>query len=217
MGEPEAAKDEELLVTDLISEVKEPGEPPAPETIEFPEEIPAPPRVPKAATSLDELEALTSLEPASVDMQDLSKDAFTEEIMPAEEAVAPAAVEIPEISEELPELPGEVAIASDLEADIGDLSDIEFGEAKEIPEAQTAEIPEMDIGDITLPGEAEAPRMREAGPSAEPTDELYDASMPSPVDFDQLEPLEEKRHRLRCCTMKDLVMKGLLAYRKSVN
>ena len=193
MEEPEAAKSEELLdITDLLSEVKEPGEHPVPEMIEFPEEILAPPRVPKAATPLDELEALTSLEPASVDMQDLSKDVFTEEIMPAEEAVAHAAVEIPEISEELPELPGEVAIASDLEADIGDLSDIEFGETKEIPEAQTVEIPEIDLGDITLPGEVEAPRMREAGSPAEPTDDFYDASMPSPVDFDQLEPIEGK-------------------------
>jgi pilus assembly protein FimV len=156
--------------------------------LEFPEEEMAPPEVTpevEVASTLDELEALTSDEPLSVDVQDISEDKFVGEIEEPEEF--PDLEEIGEIPESLDlaeEKPLDISIGDDMEPDIPDLSDISFDEVEEIPEAKDEDIPDIDIGGVYDIDEAE--------------DELLDidAGVPATEDeFDEipsaLEGLEE--------------------------
>lgn len=147
------------------------------------EEVEAPPEEPgeKEYSPLDELDALTEHEPASVDIQDISAESFVGEkkTQPLDEPAEDFGEEL----EGIPEIPerkaGEVKFDTDVEAEVPDLSDLTLKEGEEIPEAADIDIPEIEIGGIP---EAEVGPMKAA---SEEVEELRDEDMPTPLDFDE--------------------------------
>lgn len=120
--------------------------------LEIPEEEAALPEVApgvEVTSTLDELEALTSDEPESVDFQDISEDTFVGEIEEPEEFPDLDAIEeIPESVDLAEEKPLEISIGEEAEPDIPDLSDISLEEVEGIPEARDEDIPDIDIGGV---------------------------------------------------------------------
>ncbi|HOW82479.1 MAG TPA: tetratricopeptide repeat protein [Spirochaetota bacterium] len=128
----------------------------------FAEKFPRKPK--KAATPLDQLDALTAGEPESLDSQDISEERFTDE---AAEEAAPAQAEageqdefadiegidlgepVPEIKPGKKEKPAGVSLEKEAETEIPDLSDISIDDAGSIPEAGVDDIPEIDLGEIS--------------------------------------------------------------------
>lgn len=121
----------------------------------------APPGEPLSA--LDELDALTSEEPESLDDQELADTEFVggDEFEPVEEV--PEEIEeledagVPEIDlddlaapSETVEAPDDTGVAFEqgIESDIPDLSDISFEEGEDIPEAAESDIPDIGFDDI---------------------------------------------------------------------
>ncbi len=194
-------------ITDILEFVEEPAArkpaPEMPEAAEFPaeelesageiampeEELPveaaeAPPvEEIRERTPLEELEGLTSEEPASVDIQDISED-----VVPSgAEARAPMAEEaleeIPEFAaEEAAELP-EVRIEREVDLEVPDLSDISLKESAEIPVAGMEEIPEIGAGEIPEMEEPLPRPTKAAPPLEEVPDEYRLEDIPSPLEF----------------------------------
>jgi len=137
------------------------------------------------ATTLDELDALTSEEPDSIDLQDITRDRYVEE----GEDLAPPAPEMEEIGDiEAEEIPPAVSITDEMETDIPDLSDISLDEVSEIPEARDEDIPEIDLGDITDIGREEA--ISEIAPALEEEEER--AEIPTALEgLEKIEGIED--------------------------
>jgi tetratricopeptide (TPR) repeat protein len=85
-------------------------------------------------STLDQLNTLTREEPESVDEQDISDEAYTED--------EPAAAPVMDESEDMEE--GPVSLESD-DSDVPDLSDLALQEASEMEEAEEGDIPELDL------------------------------------------------------------------------
>ncbi|HSV95746.1 MAG TPA: tetratricopeptide repeat protein [Spirochaetota bacterium] len=192
-------------ITDIIEMVEEPpargepdaGEMPLEELPSFEEEpAPPPPRAAgKALTSLDQLEELTSLEPESVDLQEISEDRFVDEAEPPrapamDEQAEPAAdfdaidIDLGDL-DEVPAGPAAMRIEKETDFDIGSLSDISAEEIQDMPEAGAADIPEIDLGDIapeSKPSTPPSPR-REA-PAEDFVADFRDDGIPEPLGMD---------------------------------
>jgi tetratricopeptide (TPR) repeat protein len=143
------------------------------------------PETPVSAEGLstgDQLDLLTSGEPASVDAQDIPPDLFNEETFAAHAESAPARDEEPAFEPFAAESFEEEAPAPDIslgggtDAGLPDLSDLSIGESNDIPEASVDDIPDIDMGSF---GEM---------PGAVSIDETPDAAPPSM--FERESPLE---------------------------
>jgi pilus assembly protein FimV len=145
-----------------LGDISEVGLEPAEEFdvgLELPEEEIAPPEIApekEPRSALDELEDLTSGEPASVDFQDISDDRFVGGIEEPEEFPGLEEIEeMPESVDLVEEKPLDISIGEEAEPDIPDLSDISLEAAEEIPEARDEDIPEVDLGGVYDIDEAE--------------------------------------------------------------
>ncbi|HNU91279.1 MAG TPA: tetratricopeptide repeat protein [Spirochaetota bacterium] len=215
---PPPASDEIEDITDIIEMVEEP---PADEVadleeigfdeaaVEVPTEIEAPPgeepaaleeapsppkKVGKARTSIEELDELTSMEPESVDLQDVSDDRYVEEAEAqrgpiAEEAAGPEEsidsfdMDLGPIEEPF-QAPPEVHIEKEPEFDIGALSDISVEEMQDMPEAGAADIPEIDLGDMVP--ESDLPSS--PPPAADFMGDFQDEGIPEPLSMEETPP-----------------------------
>ncbi len=169
---------------------------PAEELPSFEEEAaPPPPRAAKKArSSLDELEELTSLEPESVDSQEISDDHYVGEAEPSRapeiEEPAEAAAELDAVDidlgdlEETPAKPAGMRVEKETDFDIGSLSDIPIEEIQDIPEAAAADIPEIDLGDISPESEPSAAPPRRETPAEDFMADFHDEGIPEPLDMD---------------------------------
>ncbi|HOO70814.1 MAG TPA: tetratricopeptide repeat protein [Spirochaetota bacterium] len=140
-------------ITDFVQVEEEPAGEIAP-----PEAKPSARKKPESP--LDQLEALTSEEPESLDMSDISDEQFVDEGIREVEPVEAGAAdeELAELGEELQfeeeaaelmEKPGEVSLEKDIEVEIPDLADISLDEVDSIPEAAEEDIPDIDLGDLS--------------------------------------------------------------------
>lgn len=220
---PPPSSDEIEDITDIIEMVEEPsaGEVPdlgelsfeeapaaeAPPEMEAPpeealpafeEEVAPPPLRPgrKARTSLEELDELTSMEPESVDLQDVSDDRYVdeaeaprapeiEEPVGAEESIEPIDMDLAELEEPAPR-PSGMRLEKETDIDIGTLSDISVEEIQDIPDAGVADIPEFDLGDIAPESEMPpSPPPAREGPAADFMEDFHDEGIPEPLDMDE--------------------------------
>ncbi|MGV7930552.1 MAG: tetratricopeptide repeat protein [Spirochaetota bacterium] len=225
IGESPASAPEEIEdITDIIEMVEEPppremadagemifDEAPAVEALpetgeaaveEFPsfeeEAAPPPPRAAKKAlSSLDELDELTSLEPESVDLQEISDDRYVDE---AEAPRAPSMEDVEEPAgaatdfdamdidlgelEQVPAKPAGMRVEKETDFDIGPLSDISVEEIQDIPEAGAADIPEIDLGDIAPESEPPPAPPRREPPAEDFMADFHDEGIPEPLDMD---------------------------------
>lgn len=148
----------------------------------------------KAKSPLDELEALTSLEPESVDRQDISDDRFVgdtfREPSPGLEAEAEEFPEMPEFEEAAEKMPGEVKLEKEGDLDIGDLSDISMEELRDIPEAVDEEFPEISLDEAPAQREAPVSLVAEIPPAGEIGGDLEAGVIPEPMALDELEEIK---------------------------
>ncbi len=182
-----------------LEDISEVGLEPADELgvgLELPEEEVAPPEIvpeKEVRSALDELEDLTSDEPASVDFQDISDDRFVGGIEEPEEFPELEAIEeMPESVDLVEEKPQDISIGEEAEPDIPDLSDISLGAAEEIPEAKDEDIPEIELGGVYDIDEAEEeiPGIDTGIPPAE--EDAFADEIPSALEgLDEIEGIEE--------------------------
>lgn len=227
---PPPASDEIEDITDIIEMVEEPsaGEVPdlgemsfeeapaaeAPPDMEvlpgeelpaFEEEAAPPPPRPgrKARTSLEELDELTSMEPESVDLQEVSEDRYVDEVeaprapeieepVGAEEPIEPFDMDLAGLEEPAPR-PSGMRVEKETDFDIGPLSDISVEEIQDMPEAGAADIPEIDLGDIAPEREMppSPPPEREA-PAADFMEDFHDEGIPEPLDMGEGPPVSRR-------------------------
>ncbi len=148
----------------------------------------------KAKSPLDELEALTSLEPESVDRQDISDDRFVgdtfREPSPGLKAEAEEFPEMPEFEKAAEKMPGEVKLEKEGDLDIGDLSDISMEELRDIPEAVDEEFPEISLDEAPAQREAPVSLVAETPPAGEIGGDLEAGVIPEPMALDELEEIK---------------------------
>ncbi len=157
-----------------------------------PEEALAPAKAGEVSP-LDELTELTSQEPESVDIQDISGEAYVGERRPVREP-AEQPPEMPEFEEPPRGAAPRLSMEPVEDIEVPDLSDLAVSEHAEIPTADIDEIPEIGMGDIpapSIPGERTPPPALDEEVSFPAVDE----EIPSALELDRIETAEKKPDR----------------------
>jgi tetratricopeptide (TPR) repeat protein len=124
------------------------------EFVQVEDEVRGPDATAPGGSPLDQLDALTAGEPESLDVSDISDDAYLDEGAADEFAEAGLSAET-DFAAELAGMeaapassgPG-VSLEKEAEVDIPDLDDISLDEVESIPEAGDDDIPEIDLASI---------------------------------------------------------------------
>lgn len=166
----ESEPEEAPIVTDFS---KEPEQPVEEMGFDTPQEMGG------GRPARDELDSLTSDEPASVDAQDVPADIYNEkdfESSPSAESYAEpdefSDIDLPPMADSTADLSSfdlappvqveseasssGVQLDGGLSSDLPDLSDLSMGDASEIPEATSSDIPDIDMGSLGSFGSPES-------------------------------------------------------------
>jgi tetratricopeptide (TPR) repeat protein len=133
-----------------------------------------------------QFDVLTAGEPASVDTQDIPEE-ILEEVGPSVSATSPVKEpefdEFPAFEETAKSAEPDVSLEGVADSELPDLSDISFGETRELSEAASQDIPEIDMGSF---GDLSEPASMEKIPAEpeeiKPVSGGFDRGGPSPLE-----------------------------------